>query len=191
MNYKAMLAQAAKSDKKTTPFEAIAESSKGAISRTDGQMRWLDDKQEIEFDEPQLRGANGEFKIKNMPYQKIWFSQLSSMGMDGNIRNPLMDVIIFKGELPCNIRDRFHSAQSFWNAVKNKKFRVDVLGHGLQLQKDCPYVMSQRRIAVKRALNKDIDGFVFEQIRNEVENGNISIVSGALKNKVAYRLTEV
>ena len=185
-----MLAQAEKSSHKLTPFKEIAARTKGAISHSDGQIRWLDDKQEIEFDEPELRGANGEFKIKKKPYQKIWFSQLSSMGMDEDIRNALVDVIVFKGQSPCNIRERFYSAQSFWNAVKNKKFRVDVIGHGLQLSKDSQYVVSQRKIAIKRAI-QDVDGFVFEQIRSAVMSGNISIVSDALKNKVTYRLTEI
>lgn len=151
-----------------------------AISNVDGTMRWLDDGQIISFVDPEFIGYNAEFSIKDKTYQKIWFSQLISRGVKEDLQSELLDEIFFKGQNSCYIADQFRNAATFWSAVKDKKFMVEVIGKGFILNKNNSIIS---KIAdAKRA---------FAYIRQEVEKGNDTDVSGFLKKKTAYRLIEI
>lgn len=189
MNYKLMV----ENTKNPTSYEEIAFQSKSAIRNTDGEMRWLEDKQEIKFAIPPFLGKNAEFPIVNRPNQKIWFSQLSSRGISEDFEIPLLDEIILKGHSKCYICEKFKTATDFWKEVKDKKFLVTIIGKGFCLNQDSHIVKTLKKPAVSgiSVSVKNEDEYVFEYISNAVKNGNINGVLGTLKFKTAYRLTEI
>lgn len=189
MDYKSMVEHT----KKLTPYEEIAVQSQSVVRKTDGEMRWFEDKQEIQFEKPQFKGKNAEFSIVNRPFQKIWFSQLSSQGVTEDFNLPLLDEIILKNQTKWCIVEKFKTAYEFWEAVKGRKFIVSIKGKGFCLNKNSPIVntlktpvVSDRSVSVE-----NVDKHIFEYIRNAVKYGNIKCVRGTLKYKTAYRLTEI
>ena len=192
MNYKAMVELAKRTSIKLTPSEELALKSKDAVRINDGVMRWFEEGQEILFDEPHYYGFNAEFCIKDKPYQKIWFSQLTAKGMDVKLETPLLDEILFKGESASIIAKRFTTPRSFWNAVKEKKFRVEIIGNGVTLNnKNCPLVESLRRSYSAELYSEDVDTRIFDYIRHHIEEVEQYSSSKPLKPKKAYRLIEV
>lgn len=175
------------------PFDNIVLQSRDAITIINGEIRWLEDNQIVEFVNPHYLGSNAEFSIKNCSGQKIWFSQLSSYGVkEDDFETPLLDEIIFNGQSMCHIAEEFKSASDFWDAVKGKRFKVNVIGSGYCLNKNSELVKNLRMSASRdSASNKNVDRSVFNYIRNAVRNGNNPSVYGTLKSKKAYRLSEI
>ena len=192
MNYASLVAKT-ESNKQDNVYNRIASDSKPLVNIVNGIMRWLEDAQEIQFDNPIFRGNNAEFSIINKPYQKIWFSQISSIGISEDFNTPLSDEIIFKGHPQCYIFEKFKSANEFWNAVKGKKFKVTIKGKGFCLNQGSDVVKSLKaKNALGRGISvENIEKSIFDYIRQSVKNGDVSHVSGTLKNKTAYRLTEI
>lgn len=193
MNYKSMVELTKKNSRPLTPYEEIALHSKDAVRNIDGNIRWFEDKQEIQFENPQFKGANAEFSIVNRPFQKIWFSQLSSMGVSEDFSTPLLDEIILKDQCRGNICEKFKTASEFWNAVKGKKFIVTIKGKGFSLNKESNLVSVLNTPAVTGAKipKKTAEENTFEYIRQCVIQGKPEQVRGTLKNKTAYLLTEI
>ncbi|MBD5259139.1 MAG: hypothetical protein HDS52_10755 [Barnesiella sp.] len=179
--------------KKPTPYEEITLHSQKAERNVNGEMRWFEDKQEIQFENPQFKGANAEFSIVNRPFQKIWFSQLSSRGITEDFNSPLLDEIILKDQYRGNICEKFKTAAEFWNAVKGKKFIITIKGKGFYLNKESNIVSILNTTAVTGAKipKKTAEENIFEYIRQCVIQGKLDNVRGTLKNKTAYLLTEI
>ena len=189
MNYKSMVEHT----KKPTPYEEITLHSQSAVRNVNGEMRWFEDKQEIQFENPQFKGANAEFSIANRPFQKIWFSQLSSQGITEDFNLPLLDEIIFKDQCRGNICEKFKTASEFWNAVKGKKFIVTTKGKGFSLNKESSLasILNAPAVTGAKIPKKTAEENIFEYIRQCVIQGKLDNVRGTLKNKTAYLLTEI
>lgn len=196
MNYKTAVSNAnnkSKSEKNELEYIMISQSGKSAVTVVNNDMRWLDDGQIAQFGNPQFRKANAEFEINGKSYHKIWFSQLSSNGVCEDLQTPLLDEIIFKGQPALHIRELYKSAKTFWDAVKNKNFKVEIIntGFSLNLYNDLVSALINDAVAKRKALPGKADKVVFDYIRQEVERGNTSKVMGTLKKKVGYRLIEI
>lgn len=193
MDVKTMLALSAKYGLKLSDYDRLVLGGKPAVSIQDGGMRWLEMNQEIQFCEPRFLAANIEFSIAGKPFQKIWFSQLSSFGVYDDFKSLLMDEIVFKGQESCLISKRYKTATDFWNDVRGKTFRVEIIGTGYALNRDNVIVNSFRQSTKSGAMASDekTDKRVFDFIRKEVERGNKSNLSGIIKYKTAYRLVEI
>ena len=175
------------------PFDNIVLQSRDAITIINGEIRWLEDNQIVEFVNPQYLGSNAEFSIKNCSGQKIWFSQISNYGVNNqDFETPLLDEIIFKGHPVVQISDKFNRASDFWNSVKGKTFKVNLIGNGYCLNNNSEIVKNLRNSLRKGSTsNKNLDANILNYIRNAVSNGNNSSVYGTLKSKKAYRLSEI
>ena len=171
----------------------IAMHGKTATPIVDGIMRWLDEGQIIRLENPQFRKANAEFDINGKSGQFIWFSQISSVGVCDNLQTPLLDEIVFKGQPACHIKGKYLSAQSFWNDVKDRKFKVEIIASGFSLNfhNDLVNSLITDAIAKRKARPGKADQIVFDYIRQAVNSGNADSVKGTLKIKNAYRLIEI
>ena len=193
MNVKNMIALSAKYGCKLSDYDKLVLGGKSAVSMRDGDMRWLEMNQEIQFCEPRFFATNIEFSIVGNPFQKIWFSQLSSLGVSDDFKSPLMDEIVFKDQEPCLISKRYKTAADFWNDVRGKTFRVEIIGLGYALNRDNVIVNSLRQSTMSEAMASDekTEKRIFDYIRKEVEYGDKSNLSGVIKYKKAYRLIEI
>lgn len=187
------LVSVTEANKNENPYYKIALGSQSALKTVDGIVRWLEDKQVIQFENPHFKGRNAEFSIVNRPFQKIWFSQLSSRGITEDFNSPLLDEIILKDQCRGNICEKFKTASEFWNAVKGKKFIVTIKGKGFSLNKESNLVSVLNTPAVTGAKipKKPTEENTFEYIRQCVIQGKPEQVRGTLKNKTAYLLTEI
>lgn len=192
MNYHKMVSLT-EANRQESAFSQIAVSSTSAINNVDGVMRWLEDKQVIQFVNPQFKGKNAEFSIVNRPFQKIWFSQLSSQGVTDDFNSPLLDEIILKNQTKWCIVEKFKTAAEFWEAVKGRKFIVSIKGKGFCLNKDSQLVKTSKLPCVLGTYiaEEKAEKSVFEYIRQCVNQGKLEQVKGTLKNKTAYLLTEI
>lgn len=171
----------------------IAQYGKSAVKTIDGNMRWINDGQTISFDNPKFYSTNAEFQINGRNWQNIWFSQIHSYGVLDDLQTPILDEIVFKGQPACRIKDKYISARTFWDDVKDKKFKVEIIGGGfsLNLKNDLVNSLITDAIAKRKALPGKADKVVFDYIRQAVSNGKTDSVKGTLKNKTAYRFIEI
>lgn len=189
MNYKSMV----DNSRPLTPYEEIALHSKDAVRNTDGDIRWFEDKQEIQFENPHFKGSNAEFSIVNRPFQKIWFSQLSSIGISEDFSTPLLDEIILKEQPMCFISVRFKTAHEFWETVQGRKFIVSIKGKGFCLNNNSQLVKTLKLPCTPGTYvaKEKAEKSVFDYIRQCINQGKPEQVRGPLKNKTAYLLTEI
>lgn len=183
----------AKKSTRTDAYYLIANGSRPVINNNDGTIRWLEDNQEIQFINPSFIGKNAEFSILNMPNQKIWFSQLSQRGIGENFSTPLLDEIILKGQPKSFICEKYKNPVEFWDAVRGKRFRVTVLGSGFCVNRNSPLVKELLKPIVtgRHITEKNDDNCIFDYVRTCVSKGHVNAVTGTIKNKKAYRLTEI
>lgn len=171
----------------------IAQHDKPAVKTIDGNMRWIDEGQIISFDDPKFYSSNAEFLINGRKWQSIWFSQIHSYGVLDDLQTPLLDEIVFKGQPACRIRDKYISARTFWDDVKDKRFKAEIIvgGYSLNLKNDLVNTIITDAIAKRKAVPGKADNVVFDYIRQAVSNGKTDSVNGTLKAKTAYRLIEI
>lgn len=179
--------------KPLTEYDKIALNSKSAVSVTNGEIRWLEENQVFQFEEPMSLSNNIEFTVVGRPFQKIWFSQLSSYGIDAKSHSLLLDEIVFKGQDPCVISKRYKSAIDFWKAVRGKNFKVEIIGTGYDLNgKDAIVDLIRKSSGEWTSISNEIvDKSILDFIQQKVNEGKTSEVLGTLKNKTAYRLIEI
>ena len=168
-------------------------SDKPAVKIIDGNMRWIDEGQVISFDEPKFYSTNAEFLISGRKWQSIWFSQIHSYGVLEDLQTPLLDEIVFKGQPVCRIRERYISSRTFWDDVKDKRFKVEIIngGYSLNLKNNLVNSIITDAIAMGNAQPGKADQIVFDYIRQAVNDGKTDSVMGMIKEKKAYRFIEI
>lgn len=187
------LVSVTETNKNENPYHKIALGSQSALKTVDGIVRWLEDKEVIQFGNPHFKGRNAEFSIVNRPFQKIWFSQLSSIGISEDFSTPHLDEIILKEQPMCFISVRFKTAHEFWETVKGRKFIVSIKGKGFCLNNDNQLVKTLKLPCTPGTYvaKEKAEKSVFDYIRQCINQGKPEQVRGTLKNKTAYLLTEI
>lgn len=187
MDYKIMQQLAKLNQVKLNSVNELALSSRPATTVHDGSRRWLENEQVVEFTEPMFRGVNAEFSIKNQVGQSIWFSQLSKVAMREDLKTPMHSIIKFKGECEYYIADKFRTASEFWNAVRNKNFKVKVVGIGFAVNTKNP----KTKMIMKSAVNAKYEQNVFDYVIYCINNGKEHEAIGLIQEYKIYALIEI
>lgn len=187
MNYKTMIELENRNQERLNDAYQIALSTRPAVENVDGTRRWLENDQVIEFNAPMFRGLNAEFSIKNQEGQSIWFSQLSKVAMDGDFKTPMYSTIKFKGKEEYNIASKFRNASDFWEAVRDKRFKVKVLGSGFIVNLKNP----KATMIMKDAPASRNEHKVFDYVIDCINNGLKQEANGLILNYKIYALTEI
>lgn len=162
----------------------------GAITVCDGNRRWLENGQVIEFITPSFNGTNAEFYIRDQSGQSIWFTQLSRTAMAEDLKTPMYSVIRFKGEEECRISDRFKNARAFWETVKNRSFSVKEMGVGFVIN---TYDEKTKRILGRLCSfdSQKAERMAFDLICSGSIEGSSNVADVAIKKYPIYALTEL
>lgn len=189
MNYKTMLELAKRNQEQLSKASQIAIACRPATRAADGNRRWLENNQIVEFSEPIFYGSNAEFSIKNQSGQSIWFSQLSKVAIAEDMITSMHSTIEFKAEKECHISD-IRTASEFWDAVRGKSFKVKVIGTG--------FVVNKNNEIAKRIMNgsglhngTNAEQKVFNYVRQCIENNRDHEANGLISNYKIYALTEI
>lgn len=193
MDFKHTVANTIANKTEKLDYHLISQHGKPAVKTIDGTMRWLEDGQTISFSDPKFYSTNAEFLINGHKWQSIWFSQIHSYGVLDDLHTPLLDEIVFKGQPVCLIRKKYISPRTFWDDVKDKKFKVEIINSGFSLNfyNDLVNSLITDAITKGKARPGEAEQIVFDYIRQAVNRGKADSVKGTLKIKNTYRLIEI
>ena len=151
---------------------------------TGENIRFLNPGDTIMFTNCVNYSQNSEYEINSVPNWKIWFSQLSEFFFTDEIDLHKMytPIIEFKDGRVCSIQKDFDSC-SFYNAVKGKKFKVDILA-------DAKYIFNKESTLwnTKRLITY-LDAYNY--VKQCIANERIDDLGDLIKTANAYYLTEV
>ena len=166
-------------------------SSRPAVSISDGCRRWLEDEQIVEFVEPEFKGKNAMFHVKGQSGQSIWYTQLSQVAMDEDLKTPMYSTIKFKDGRLLQIADNFRNGSDFWKAIRGKQFRVSIIGAGFIVNtKSENYSKLISETPSLQAITESSSKKVFDYILSAIEQNKV-YCKGLIKNYTIYSLTEL
>lgn len=146
----------------------------------DGVKRWMDEGDIVEFSSPDFTTSNAEFRINGLSNQRIWFSQLDGMYVDGETEVMRTGCVRLRNGATKMIWDM--SPHSFWELVKNKKFRVSI-------DDEFNIKLNMKNHKVQSLMQNGYNPFkyIYEQLKTK----NYSQIEGMTNEARCYTLTEV
>lgn len=136
----------------------------------------------ISFTGCEYTSQNAQYEIDNMSNRKIWFSQLTNFYFSDDFDSIYQPIIKFKDGTSYVISESFDES-TFYNKVKNKKFKVDIVT-------DAPYILNKQSDLWDQ---KSIYTYkeAYDYIRRCLSLDRIDEIGDLLKTSKAYFLTEI
>lgn len=136
----------------------------------------------IGFTNCEYTAQNAQYEIDNIPNRKIWYSQLSNFYFSDDFDSIYQPIIKFKDGTSYVISESFDES-TFFNKVKNKKFKVDIIT-------DAPYILNKQSDIWDQ---KNIYTYkeAYDYIKRCLSLDRIDEIGDLLKTSKAYFFTEV
>ena len=146
----------------------------------DGVKRWMDDGDVVEFTSPDFTASNAEFRINGLSNQRIWFSQLDGLFVDGETERMRSGIVRLQNGIQKNIWGL--QPKLFWDLAKGRKFKVHV-------DDDFNIKLNMKNHKVNSLLQNGQNPFtyIYEQLRAK----NYSQIEGMTNEARCYTLEEV
>ncbi|MBQ2856417.1 MAG: hypothetical protein IJE78_04700 [Bacteroidaceae bacterium] len=150
----------------------------------DGVIRWLDNKDIVEFTNPRFTNTNVEFEINHDSNHKIWLSQLQYLFINDDIKGELYTGCLYlKDNTEKYLRSL--SPEKFWNTVKGKKFQV-FIDENARLLIDEKNEKVRTQFIIHNNWFKLV-GFIFEKL----EAKEYDSITGMTRQGRCYDLKEI
>lgn len=146
----------------------------------EGIKRWMDDGDVVEFTSPDFTASNAEFWINGLSSQRIWFSQLDGLYVDGETERMRSGIVRLRNGVQRNIWDL--QPKSFWDFAKGRKFKVHI-------DDDFNIKLNMKNNKVNSLMQNGQNPFIYiyEQLRAK----NYSQIEGMTNEARCYTLEEV